>query len=97
MGRIRGSGNVLVMDDWPHKLLDTMRKEFNKQSDGELGLFLGVYRSTLSKIRHGTNQVSAEFVIKTHKATKWPIERIENLVAEDKDEKASRRSSAVPS
>ena len=97
MGRIRGSGNVLVMDDWPHRLLDTMRKEFNLDSDGELGLFLGVYRSTLSKIRHGTNQVSADFIIKTHKATKWPIERIENLIAEDKNEKASRGSSALSS
>jgi plasmid maintenance system antidote protein VapI len=90
MGRIRGSGNVLVMEEWPHKVLDTIRKEFNKQSDGELGLFLGVYRSTLSKIRHGTNQVSAEFIIKAHKATKWPIERIENLVSEDKHEKAGK-------
>lgn len=72
-------GNPAVLDNWPHPLLDALRKEFGWSSDGVMAEELGVLRSGLSKFRHGTNNVSAEFILKVHKKTGWPVERIEFL------------------
>jgi len=60
-------------------LLDAMRREMGWSSDGVMAEELDVFRSVLSKIRHGTNQVSAEMILKVHKRTGWPVERIEFL------------------
>ena len=76
--RVR-KGNPSVLENWPHPLLDAMRREFGWSSDGVMAEELGVMRSGLSKFRHGTNQVSAEFILKVHKKTGWPVERIEFL------------------
>lgn len=72
-------GSAAVLENWPHPLLDALRKEFGWSSDGVMAEELGVLRSGLSKFRHGTNNVSAEFILRVHKKTGWPIERIEFL------------------
>jgi len=72
-------GNVATLENWPHPLLDAMRREMGWSSDGVMAEELDVFRSVLSKIRHGTNQVSAEMILKVHKRTGWPVERIEFL------------------
>lgn len=73
------TGNSTTMRDWPHPLLDALRKEMRWSSDGVMAEELKVLRSGLSKFRHGTNQISAEFILKVHKRTGWPVERIEFL------------------
>jgi len=78
-GNRNRTGNAATLRDWPHPLLDALRKEFKWSSDGVMAEELGVLRSGLSKFRHGTNQVSAEFILKVHKRTGWPVERIEFL------------------
>jgi predicted transcriptional regulator len=78
MARPKGSGSVNITI--PHPLLDAMRSEYSLTSDGGLCEFLGVSRSNVSKFRHGVNKISAEFIIRVHKKTGWPIDRIELLV-----------------
>jgi plasmid maintenance system antidote protein VapI len=78
MGRPMGSSNSTPPP--AHPLLDRIRAEYAPNSDGQLCEFLGVKRSTVSKIRHGINGVSAEFVLRVHKATGWSIHRIEKLL-----------------
>jgi len=78
MGRPKGSINFTPLP--AHPLLDRLRYEFSLKSDGQLCEFLGVKRSTVSKIRHGINYVSADFMIRVHKASGWSIARIEGLL-----------------
>lgn len=78
-GNRNRTGSSATVRDWPHPLLDALRKEMGWSSDGVMAEELKVLRSGLSKIRHGTHQVSAEFILKTHKRTGWPVERIEFL------------------
>lgn len=63
-----------------HPLLDQIKYEMHFTSDGQLCDLLKVSRSTLSKIRHKTNNVSGDFIIRVHKVLGWPIDRIEELV-----------------
>jgi hypothetical protein len=66
----------------PHKLLDSLKKTFKLDSDKELSEFLDMPPSAISKVRIGNNGPSAYFILKVHKATKWPVERIEFLCPE---------------
>ena len=78
-GNRNRTGSSATLRDWPHPLLDALRKEMGWSSDGVMAEELGVLRSGLSKFRHRTNQISAEFILKVHKRTGWPVERIEFL------------------
>ena len=78
MGRPKGSSNCTPLPS--HRLLDKLREEFALPSDGHLCAKLRVSRSTLSKIRHGTNNVSADFILRVHRVTGWPIDRIEGYL-----------------
>lgn len=78
-GRPKGKGNELPMPE--HRLLDQIKFELHLHSDGQLGEVLKVSRSTLSKIRHKTNGVSADFILRVHKTIGWPVERIEELLS----------------
>lgn len=78
MGRPPGSGNFST--HVPHALLDAIRIELRLSSDGKLCDLLGVSRSTLSKFRHGTNKVSADFILRVHKIVGWPVDKIESYL-----------------
>ena len=66
----------------PHVVLDAVKGFFKVDSDKELATRLGVLPSGISKIRKGGgNGVPAEWIIAIHKATNWPIARIEFLCA----------------
>lgn len=70
-------------DVTPHVVLDSVKSFFKVDSDRELAKILGVLPSGISKIRKkgSANGVPAEWIIAIHKATKWPISRIEFLCA----------------
>jgi hypothetical protein len=66
----------------PHVVLDTVKSYFKVDSDRELAKILGVLPSGISKLRKkGGSGVPAEWIIAIHKATNWPIARIEFLCA----------------
>lgn len=64
---------------YPHAMVDALLKHVGVETDRDLAAALGVQPSAISKIRTGTNDVSPEMIIKIHKLTKWPVERIEML------------------
>lgn len=66
----------------PHALLDALKHAYKLDSDKELAEFLELPPSAVSKVRIGNNGPSAFFILKVHKATKWPVERIEFLCPE---------------
>lgn len=76
----KGQGKREVV---PHVVLDTVKGFFKVDTDRELAKILGVLPSGISKVRKkGTaNGVPAEWIIAIHKATNWPIARIEFLCA----------------
>jgi plasmid maintenance system antidote protein VapI len=78
MGRPMGSSNSTPLP--AHPLLDQLKWEFALSSDGQLCDFLKVSRSTMSKIRHGINSVSADLILRVHKTTGWPVDRIESYL-----------------
>jgi hypothetical protein len=80
-GRPKGKSNEGPLPG--HPLLDQIKYEMHFTSDGQLCDLLKVSRSTLSKIRHGINGVSGDFKITVHKIMGWPIERIEELMAQE--------------
>lgn len=64
---------------YPNALVDALLKHMKLGTDRELAEYLEVKPSAVSKIRTGTNVVSSEMILKIHKLTKWPVERIEML------------------
>lgn len=71
-------------------LLDAIRDEFNLPSDAYVAKFLGVSSPTLSKLRHGINPVTAEFILAVYDATDWSIEKIRSLIPDANTRKQSQ-------
>lgn len=64
----------------PHVVLDAVKDFFKVDSDRELAKILKVLPSGVCKLRaKGNARVPAFWIIAIHKATKWPISRIEFL------------------
>jgi hypothetical protein len=64
----------------PHSVVDTLIKEFNLKNDANVAKFLKVPPSTISKWRHGTQQVTAEKILTIYDKTGWSIEKIRGLL-----------------
>lgn len=64
----------------PHVVLDAVKDFFKIGSDRELARVLKVLPSGICKLRKkGTGQLPAEWILAIHKATRWPVSRIEFL------------------
>lgn len=59
-----------------HALLDAVKDFFALEEDGELASVLKVQPSCISKIRNGTNKVSARLLLKVHLLTQVPVEEL---------------------
>lgn len=53
----------------PKMLLDFLRKTLSIETDAKLAAKFGVGAALISKIRHGTHDISSEFLIKIHDVT----------------------------
>lgn len=65
----------------PHALLDSIRAEQKLGNDAALGLFLGLDRPHISKLRRRKIPVSGDVMIIVHEKTGMSIARIKELVA----------------
>ena len=63
-----------------HQLIDHLRDWFAARSDRQLSKVLGVDPPTISRIRHGTRPVTAEFILAVHDATDMPIAVIRQMI-----------------
>lgn len=66
----------------PNALLDTILKEQQLKNDAALTRALQLTPSAISKIRGGTNVVSAEIMISLHEKYGMPIARIKSLAGQ---------------
>lgn len=63
----------------PGQLLDALAKRLILSSDAELGRFLDVQASRLSKMRHSQCELSAAFLIRAHEATGMQISEMRRI------------------
>lgn len=61
------------------KLLDYLKEKFEIKNDRHLSMALEIAHPTISKIRHGKANVSAEFMIAVHEKFNMPIAEIKEL------------------
>lgn len=61
---------------YEHALIDAIKDRLNIAEDCELASVLKVQPSCLSKIRNGTNKVSARVLVKIHLLTGLPIKKL---------------------
>lgn len=59
-----------------HKLLDAVKDFFEVTYDVELAHILEVQPSAISKIRRGTNKISALIILRIHRLTEVPVEEL---------------------
>jgi plasmid maintenance system antidote protein VapI len=64
----------------PHDLFDFLMRESDLESDAALARALGVPAPTVSKIRNGKGNVSAEIILKIHRLTGLSVETIDRLL-----------------
>lgn len=63
-----------------HLLLDTIMREYKLKTDAELGRFLELKASQISKLRHNRLPVGAETILRVHDVTGWEIKRIKGML-----------------
>ena len=64
----------------PHRLLDTIVKEFDLKNDAQLSRFLKVAPSMVSKLRHRALSVTGDTILIVYDRTGWSIETIRKLL-----------------
>ena len=68
---------------YEHALIDAIKDRLNIAEDCELASVLKVQPSCLSKIRNGTNKVSAQMILKIHLLTRVPVEELLEYCPDD--------------
>lgn len=71
--------NDLADSYHPGRLLDALTLRLIVRSDAELGRFLEVQSSRLSKMRHSKCELSAAFLIRVHEATGMQISEMRRI------------------
>ena len=64
----------------PHDLFDFLMREADLENDAALARALGIPAPTVSKIRSGKSNVSAEIILKIHRLTDLSVETIDRLL-----------------
>jgi plasmid maintenance system antidote protein VapI len=65
----------------PHPLLDALIDAYSLKNDKALARALDVLPADISRIRNQRRPIRAEFILRVHEATDWPIKRIKELGA----------------
>ena len=69
--------------EYEHPLIDAVKEHTGIKHDRELARQLGVQPSCISKIRAGTNKVSAGVIIKIHLLTRVPVQELLDFCKDD--------------
>lgn len=65
----------------PNLLLDTIKAEFDLDTDADLCRLLDVFQSPISRIRRGAISVGDSMIVRIHEKTDIPVKRIKELAA----------------
>ena len=83
--RIRMTGSMTISRSKPYKphaLFDYLHEACELKNDAELARALKVAPATISRIRSGSYNVTAEIILSIHKQTGLPVEQIESLIGD---------------
>ena len=69
--------------EYEHPLIDAVKEHTGITQDYQLARQLGVQPSCISKIRAGTNKVSASVIIKIHLLTRVPVQELLDFCNKD--------------
>lgn len=61
-----------------HSLLDALARYFGAKSDAALARALDVMPPDISRIRHRKRPITADFILRVHEITEWPIKDIKD-------------------
>jgi len=67
----------------PHALFDYLIQACELKNDAELARALDVSQATVSRMRSGFYQVTADIILTIHKQTGLSVEEIESLIKEN--------------
>jgi hypothetical protein len=62
-------------------LFNVLRRELNLETDKELGHYLEVRPTEVSRIRHGRKPIGPKLLLAIHEKTGMPVKRIRELIA----------------
>lgn len=71
------------MQRHPHALIDTLLMTYNLKNDRDLASKLLSSTGTISRIRNGTQPVSATFILNAHDRSGLAIDTLRELVKEE--------------
>jgi transcriptional regulator with XRE-family HTH domain len=78
------------MQRHPHALLDTLMLIYGIQTDNSLADKLAISTGSVSRIRKGTQNISAALILVIYERSGLSIDNIKDLIKEDKERRARR-------
>ena len=78
------------MQRHPHALLDTLMLIYGIQTDNSLADKLAISTGSVSRIRKGTQNISASLILAIYERSGMSIDNIKDLIKEDKERRARR-------
>jgi len=90
MRRLTKSKRGQTMQRHPHALLDTLMLIYGIQTDNSLADKLAISTGSVSRIRKGTQNISASLILAIYERSGMSIDNIKDLIKEDKERRARR-------
>ena len=90
MRRLPKSKKGQTMQRQPHALLDTLMMIYGIQTDNSLADKLAISTGSVSRIRNGTQNISAALILAIYERSGLSIDNIKDLIKEDTERRLRR-------
>jgi len=90
MRRLTKSKKGQTMQRQPHALLDTLMMIYGIQTDNSLADKLAISTGSVSRIRNGTQTISAALILAIYERSGMSIDNIKDLIKEDTERRLRR-------
>ena len=90
MRRLTKNKRGQTMQRHPHALLDTLMLIYGIQTDNSLADKLAISTGSVSRIRKGTQNISAALILAIYERSGLSIDNIKDLIKEDNERRTRR-------
>jgi transcriptional regulator with XRE-family HTH domain len=90
MRRLTKSKKGQTMQRQPHALLDALMLIYGIQTDNSLADKLAISTGSVSRIRNGTQNISAALILAIYERSGMSIDNIKDLIKEDHERRLRR-------
>lgn len=90
MRRLTKSKRAQTMQRQPHALLDALMLIYGIQTDNALADKLAISTGSVSRIRNGTQNISAALILAIYERSGMSIDSIKDLIKEDTERRLRR-------